>query len=160
VTTSALLDLVSDEWLERLAVETAARRLPLYAALTYNGQASLAPADPFDPDIIAAVNRHQRRDKGFGPALGPEAATRAVSAFARVGYHVVSGASDWVFEQRDRDIQLQMLAGWALAAGELDDVPRLDIAAWLERRRDRAEQGRASMRIGHVDLFATPMATR
>src|SRR6478752_8881126 len=31
VTTSALLDLVSDEWLERLVVEVAARNLPLYA---------------------------------------------------------------------------------------------------------------------------------
>ena len=30
VTTSALLDLVSDEWLERLAIEAAARRLPVY----------------------------------------------------------------------------------------------------------------------------------
>ena len=38
VTTSALLDLVSDEWLERLAVEIAARRLPVYAALSYDGR--------------------------------------------------------------------------------------------------------------------------
>jgi len=37
VTTSALLDLVSDEWLQRLAVETAARRLPIYAAPAANG---------------------------------------------------------------------------------------------------------------------------
>ena len=73
VTTSALLDLVSAEWLERLAVEAAARRLPVYAALTYQGSASLDPAEPFDLEVIAAVNRHQRRDKGFGLALGPEA---------------------------------------------------------------------------------------
>ena len=33
VTTSALLDLVSDAWLNRLAIEAAARRLPVYAAL-------------------------------------------------------------------------------------------------------------------------------
>src|SRR6266702_2036189 len=31
ITTSALLDLVSGEWVERLAVELAARRLPVYA---------------------------------------------------------------------------------------------------------------------------------
>src|SRR5262245_18728324 len=37
VTTSALLDLVSSDWLNRLAVEVAARRLPVYAALSYDG---------------------------------------------------------------------------------------------------------------------------
>jgi hypothetical protein len=160
VTTSALLDLVSAEWLERLAVETAARRLPVYAALTYNGRANLEPAEPFDLEVIAAVNRHQRRDKGFGPALGPEAALRAVQAFERVGYRVLSGASDWVFEPQDREIQREVLTGWALAAGELGDLPGAAIAAWLARRRDLVAQGRAQMRVGHVDLFATPMATR
>ena len=37
---SALLDLVSAEWLDRLVVEAAARRLPVYAALTYDGRTS------------------------------------------------------------------------------------------------------------------------
>ena len=46
VTTSALLDLVSDEWLRRLAVEAAARRLPVYAALSYDGRVEMTPADP------------------------------------------------------------------------------------------------------------------
>jgi hypothetical protein len=160
VTTSALLDLVSAEWLERLAVETAARRLPVYAALTYNGRASLEPAEPFDLEVIAAVNRHQRRDKGFGPALGPEAALRAVQSFERVGYRVISGPSDWVFEPQDRAIQREVLAGWALAANELGDLPGAAIAAWLSRRGDLVAQGRSWMRVGHVDLFATPMATR
>ena len=36
VTASALLDLVSAEWLERLVNEVAARRLPFYAALNYD----------------------------------------------------------------------------------------------------------------------------
>ena len=45
LTTSALLDLVSDDWLNRLAVEAAARRLPVYAALSYDGRAELAPSD-------------------------------------------------------------------------------------------------------------------
>src|SRR5262249_20620765 len=96
VTASALLDLVSAAWLERLAVETAARRLPIYAALTYDGRAELEPVDPFDAAIIAAVNRHQRRDKGFGPALGPAAAAAAVTQFQVVQYAVTQGQSDWV----------------------------------------------------------------
>ena len=45
VTTSALLDLVSAEWLDRLIVEAAARRLPVYAALSYDGRAVFEPGD-------------------------------------------------------------------------------------------------------------------
>lgn len=157
ITTSALLDLVSAEWLERLALEAAARRLPVYAALTYQGRAILDPAEPFDLEIVAAVNRHQRRDKGFGPALGPEAGLRAVRNFERVGYIVVTGSSDWVFAPEDRDIQLEILAGWARAAAELDDLPSAAIAAWLVRRRELVAAGRSSMRVGHVDFFATGM---
>src|SRR5512141_1971342 len=38
VATSALLDLVSETWLDRLAVEIATRGIPLYAALSYDGR--------------------------------------------------------------------------------------------------------------------------
>jgi hypothetical protein len=155
-----LLDLVSAEWLERLAVETAARRLALYAALTYNGRATLEPAEPFDLEMLAAVNRHQRRNKGFGDALGPEAPQRAVRSFERVGYEVRTGSSDWEFGPDDGAIQSEVLAGWAGAAEELGDLPRAQIAAWLARRRDLIAAGRASLRVGHVDIFATPTAMR
>jgi SAM-dependent methyltransferase len=160
ITTSALLDLVSADWLERLAVEAAARRLPVYAALTYQGRATLAPAEPFDLEIVAAVNRHQRRDKGFGPALGPEAALAALRSFERVGYTVVTGSSDWVFGPEDRDIQLEVLAGFAGAAADLDDLPADAIAAWLARRRNLVEEGQSSMRVGHIDFLAIPTGRR
>ena len=81
VTTSALLDLVSDEWLERLAVEAAARRLPVYAALSYDGR-----ADRSTRRIRWTSGDRRRgqpapaRDKGFGPALGPRRAQAAVDA--------------------------------------------------------------------------------
>lgn len=160
VTTSALLDLVSPDWLERFVVEAAARRLPVYAALSYDGRASLDPVDPFDAAIIAAVNRHQRRDKGFGPALGPAAAGEAIARFQQVGYAVASGASDWAFAPHDREIQNEVLSGWASAARELADLALPDIVDWLARRRDLVAAGRATMRVGHVDLFARPIAAR
>ena len=160
VTTSALLDLVSDEWLERFAVESAARRLPVYAALSYDGRIVMTPADTMDEKIVAAVNAHQRTDKGFGPALGPAAAQAAVEQFERVGYSVVQGVADWVFEPKDRDIQLELLSGWAAAAREMGDVPLPDVVGWLTRRRDLVAAGRSSIRVGHVDVFARPTGTR
>jgi SAM-dependent methyltransferase len=160
ITTSALLDLVSADWVERLAVEAAARRLPVYAALTYQGRATFAPAEPLDLEIVAAVNRHQRCDKGFGPALGPEAALVAVRNFERVGYAVVTGASDWVFGPDDRDIQLEVLAGFAGAAADLDDLPAAAVASWLARRRKLVADRQSSMRVGHIDFLATPTGRR
>ncbi len=159
ITTSALLDLVSDEWLERFAIEAAARRLPVYAALSYDGRAELAPADAYDARIVAAVNAHQRGDKGFGPALGPEAARAAVTRFEKVGYAVTHGEADWVFGPQDREIQNQTLAGWATAARE-NGLPLADVANWLTRRRDLVASGRSSIRVGHLDLFARPTSTR
>ena len=41
VTTSALLDLVSEAWLERLAMQVATRSIPFYAALNYDGRIEL-----------------------------------------------------------------------------------------------------------------------
>jgi len=81
-----------------------------------------------------------------------------VRAFERVGYAVVTGASDWEFAPDDRDIQLEVLSGWAGAAGELGELPQAAIDAWLARRRELVASGRSRMRVGHVDFFAT--ATR
>ena len=160
ITTSALLDLVSGEWLNRLAIAAAARRWPVYAALTYDGRAQLAPADPSDRRIVDAVNRHQRTDKGFGPALGPSAAQAAIEAFERVGYTVLHGLADWEFGPTDREIQTEVLSGWAGAARETGDPPLREIVDWLERRRTLIAAGRSSLRIGHVDLLACPIGKR
>jgi hypothetical protein len=158
ITTSALLDLVSQPWLERLAVEIAARSIPLYAALSYDGRIEIDPADPRDAAIITAVNAHQRTNKGFGPALGPAAASAAIARFEALGYSVIHGTSDWVIGPHDREFQMEILSGWASAAREIDQVPLADTVEWLTRRRDTV--GRSSIRVGHVDFFAAPMATR
>jgi hypothetical protein len=160
ITCSALLDLVSEDWLERLVVEAAARALPVYAALSYDGRATLVPSDPFDAEMVAAINRHQGRDKGFGPALGPRAAAVAAARFEAVGYRVMQGRSDWTFGPPDGAIQDQVLAGWATAARELGDVPLERIAAWITNRRELVADGRARLEIGHVDMFATPTGRR
>ncbi len=160
VATSALLDLVSETWLDRLAIETAARSIPLYAALSYDGRIGITPADPLDAAIAAAVNAHQCTDKGFGPALGPAAAAFAIARFEALGYSVVHGASDWVMGPDDRDIQTEILAGWASAAREVGTLSLAETAAWLTRRRDAVAAGCSSLQVGHVDFFATPTATR
>jgi hypothetical protein len=160
VTTSALLDLVSLEWLDRLVIEAAARRLPVYAALTYDGRTALEPSEDLDAEMVDCFNVHQRTDKGFGPALGPAAAARAAERFEQCGYAVVQGGSDWVLGPNDLAIQDALLAGWA-EVGEASAAlaPGL-IPAWLRRRRSHLAQGHSSLRVGHVDIFARPMTVR
>jgi len=160
ITTSALFDLVSRDWLERLMFEAAARRLPVYAALSYDGQVSFDPPHRLDADIVAAVNRHQHGDKGFGPALGPDAARSAADVVKRVGYSFLEGSSDWSFGKADKAIQREVLRGFANAAGELGDLADARIADWLARRLDMVAAGASSMRVGHVDFFAMPMPIR
>jgi hypothetical protein len=160
VATSALLDLVSEVWLDRLAVEIAARGIPLYAALSYDGRMGFTPPDPLDAEITAAVNAHQRTDKGFGRALGPAAAPLAVARFEALGYAIVHGLSDWVMGPGDRDMQTELLAGWASAAHEIGALSRADTTSWLARRRHLVAAGQSSLHVGHVDFFATPRVTR
>lgn len=155
VSTSAFLDLVGEAWLARFVATLKARSLPVYAALSYDGRASMSPEDMFDQVIVAGVNRHQRRDKGLGPALGPTAAEATISAFEAAGFRVVSGQSDWVLSASDIAMQTEILKGWAFAAHELGDVPGLEVDRWLTRRLSKLSAG-ASMMVGHVDVFAVP----
>lgn len=159
VTATALLDLVSAAWLERLVVEIATRKLPVYAALSYDGAVSFDPAGPLDDAVIAAVNEHQTRDKGFGAAVGPAAASQAIRRFESVGYRIVQGKSDWILGRDDGEMQNELAAGWAAAASET--TMSIDEAArWLTSRRKAIAAGKSSVRVGHLDFFAAPIGTR
>jgi hypothetical protein len=160
VTTSALLDLVSLEWLDRLAIEAAARRLPVYAALTYDGHTSIEPTDSFDVEILACFDKHQRTDKGFGPALGPTAAARALERFEHFGYGIVQGRSDWVLRASDRSIQEALFASWAEPGVQSRTVSSDLVSAWLARRHSHLTADRSTLCVGHVDIFARPMGAR
>ncbi len=160
ITISALLDLVSLAWLDRFLRQVAVRALPVYAALTYDGRVDLSPIDPFDTAMIAAVNAHQRTDKGFGPALGPTAAQAAIGGFEAQGYAIIQGQSDWMIGPNDHAMQIELLAGWAGTAREMGTLSDADITGWLTRRKAAVSQKPSSIRVGHVDVFATPRAMR
>lgn len=160
ITISALLDLVSEAWLDRFVRHVTAHALPVYAVLTYDGRIDLSPTDPTDAAIAAAVNAHQHTDKGFGPALGPSGAAAAISRFEALGYSVLQGSSDWVIGTADQEIQNELLNGWAAAASEIQSLPSQEIDNWLSRRKAAVDRCASTMRVGHVDFVATPSATR
>lgn len=159
VTTSAFLDLVSESWLERLVTEIAARNLPFYAALSFDGRLAIDPVDDADQSVFAGLSRHQCSDKGFGPALGPAAATTAITLFKRIGYSVEDGRSDWILEPGD-PLQAEFLAGIAAAALEIGDPASVDIKGWIAQRQRHIDAQRLSLRVGHIDFFASPSGRR
>ena len=93
VTASAFFDLVSAEFIQRLAMAAARSHAIFYTVLTYNGAQHWMPRLAGDDGMISAFNRHQTIDKGFGPAAGPEAPGHLADEFWRVGYRVVEGES-------------------------------------------------------------------
>lgn len=149
VTASAFFDLCGEAWIGRLVDAVARADAVFYTALTYDGRETWAPAHATDNVVLAAFHADQRRDKGLGPALGPEATEALVRAFREQGYHVVTAQSDWNLTSRENADLIRMLAEGSAGAvrpalGETAD-------AWLEARRT-AE----AVIIGHLDLLAVP----
>jgi SAM-dependent methyltransferase len=158
VTASALLDLVSAAWLELLASACAEARAAVLFALSYDGRVGLEPSEPDDEWLIDLINRHQHGDKGFGPALGPEATRQACDAFAAVGYQWRITASDWVIEPAEQALQRELIAGWIGAALELAPSERDRIERWGRRRNALVSAGTSRIRVGHQDFVAWPTA--
>ena len=172
VTASALLDLVSKDWLRELAAACRESGSAALFALNYDGgiqwQAGAddrRPSDdPDDGAVRRAFNDHQRRDKGFGPALGPMAGLSAETTFRAAGYRVWSLPSPWRLGPDDADLARALVDGWASAAeerlreaaGEAASAPADRVAAWAARRRATIAGGRFGLTVGHVDLLALP----
>jgi len=154
VTGSALLDLVSEPWLDRLVGRCEQIGSAALFGLTYDGQVTCAPAEPEDALVRRLVNRHQREDKGFGPALGPDATSKAEHLFRAHGYEVRRARSDWVLAAGLEALQQGLIEGWAEAASDMAAEAATVIRAWKRRRLAHVREGRSSLTVGHQDLVA------
>lgn len=155
VTGSALLDLVGAAWLQRLVAAAVAAGPALLFALSVDGRHRWSPADPDDAAVGAWFAAHQRRDKGFGPALGPRAGPVLARALRAAGYRVHGARSDWQLAgPQAAPLQRALIDGIAAAACEQAPAAAATVRAWQARRR--AWVGRGSLRVGHVDLLALP----
>lgn len=156
VTAAALLDLVSEGWLARLVGACRSAGAAVLFALTYDGRVAWSPADADDARVRDAVNRHQRTDKGFGAALGPDAAGHAARLLRAAGYEVDGARSDWHVGSDARAMQAALLEGWREAASAIAPDGRAAFAAWAARRAAAIERGVSVLHVGHVDLAGRP----
>lgn len=150
IAAAALCDLVSGAWIDRLICRAAPRRLPVLLALSVDGRIALSPAIEDDPDVLAAFRRDQRRDKGFGPALGGAAPAAILRSMRRYGYCSIAVAhSDWRLRPRDAKMLQATIGDIAAVAGRKG-------VAWLRQRRKQIGAGRLTLTVGHVDILALP----
>lgn len=151
ITAAAFFDLVSVDWLIQFAQ---ALKSPLYTVLTYNGIEKWLPPHSTDESVLKAFVAHQQTDKGFGSAAGPHAAQALISALQSQSFTVSQGLSNWALSQPDHQTLVRLLAkGIAQAVVETGQVDQGDINDWLAART-RAQ----GCEIGHVDIFAIPIA--
>lgn len=149
VTASALIDLVSADFVQRLATAAAARGAAVYSALDVDGGDDWTPSHPADAAIAAAFRADQGRDKGFGSALGPVGHATLAAALASAGYDVAVAESPWRLGRGEAALVAALAEGWAAVAAA-HGVDKAKVAGWLADRRA------AGCVIGHRDLLALP----
>ena len=172
-TGSALLDLVSRDWLSGLAAACREGGCAALFSLTYDGSIQWQAAadvrlpddDPDDALVRRAVNSHQRRDKGLGPALGPMAGLMAETLFREAGYRAWLLQSPWRLGPDDAALAQALVDGWESAAADqlgdadgdgVDGDGAFRVRAWAQRRRATIESRCFGLTVGHLDLLALP----
>jgi hypothetical protein len=155
VSASALLDLVSESWLRRLAERCRVAGAAVLFALTYDGRLECSPAEPEDGLVRDLVNRHQRTDKGFGPALGPAAVDCCEQVLAALGYRVETDHSDWLLLPVMSELQRHLIDGWTEAAIGIAPDQAAVLQQWRTRRLEHVEGHRSELTVGHRDLAAS-----
>lgn len=164
VTASALLDLVSEAWLSSLAAACSERGCGALFALTYDGtiewvspEGSQTATEGVDDTLVReAVNAHQLRNKGLGPALGPTAGRVAERLFESHGFRSWLLPSPWRLGSSDAQLASALVAGWAAAAVEERPDSRATIEEWAVRRETSITEGDFALTVGHWDLLALP----
>jgi hypothetical protein len=157
VVNTALCDLVSEDWIARIAAGCAAHRLPFYAALNVTGREHFDPPHPADALVNRGFARDQMRDKGFGGiALGARAPAVIAAAFAAHGDSVQRAPSDWRIPRRAPEMAAAVASGHAAAAMARERRSRAKLLGWAMDRRAQAGLGRLAVRIGHADMLCLP----
>jgi hypothetical protein len=156
IVANALLDLVSAEWLTALVAKAAAAPRPLLLTLTVDGRSVWQPLAAEDALVAAAFARHQRTDKGFGPALDAAALPFLAEHLAASGYDVATARSDWRLGAGDEAILAALVATIAEAGRAAMPESAASIAAWAARRHAEAAAGRLALVLGHLDLLGVP----
>ena len=156
VSAAALFDLVTQDWIERLARACAQRGAAVLFVLSIDGHIDLAPAHADDAVVFDLLAAHQQRDKQFGAALGERAPAVLKQAFEAHGYTVTRRSSPWQIDHAKAELGAALIEGWRSAAREQAPHAAARIDGWAAARIRALHRGELAMTVGHEDMFATP----
>jgi hypothetical protein len=154
VTSAALFDLVSEQWIARFCAALANDKLPLYTTLVHDETAQWSPVHEADAKMTEAFERDFGKEKGFGPSAGNQAIGLIAKKLQPLGYSTELTSSSWQLGVEDHDLIVQLADGWANAIRDTKAVPEAVIQKWLAARKTRD----TSCIVGHKDLLALPGA--
>lgn len=147
VTASAFFDLASPSFIAKFARVVAERRAAFHTVLTYNGVQRWTPEHPSDAEMTADFHLHQKTDKGFGSASGPDACRYLEQAFGEAGYRISEGDSHWRLGPEEAQLLRMLETGFRDAVRETGRIDPRTLAGWDAVRRTGAE-------VGHTDTLA------
>ena len=160
ITASALFDLVSENFIHELCqlvkVKNDCRPVGLYSALNYDGCIKWTPSHPLDAAILVNFNTDQRRDKGFGPALGPDASDFLQSQFNVMEFQCLSANSPWLLDSGDYLLTESLINGISKVALQTDGLTNSDVLSWKAFRIKNIRTG--SCFLGHTDILVLPQS--
>jgi len=171
ITASALLDLASREWMDKLVQKLAEANTACSClfALNVDGRIQWQPPLPFDENVRNLFNQHQKTDKGLGVAAGPDAGAHIAKALKHLGYQVHTGSSDWQLDSNSTQMQKTLAGGFVSAAGELlehsskqktskheTNKRTSQLLDWQSNRQTLWEAGQSTLMVGHIDVLALP----
>jgi SAM-dependent methyltransferase len=156
ITTSALLDLLTADEVDRLAAACVEAGCPALLTLSVTGRVDLDPVEDLDADLAAAFNAHQRRSTGGRRLLGPDAVEATAGAFGKLSVPVRVSPSPWRLGSAAGALTAEWLRGWVGAACEQEPALVGPSNGYLERRLDAIAAGELGVLVHHSDLLADP----
>ena len=158
ITASALLDLVSSNFIRDLCQlikeKNEGRPLGFYSALNYDGCIKWTPFHPLDAAILMNFNTDQGRDKGFGPALGPDATDFLKTQFDSAKFQCLSAKSPWLLGSADYLLAESLINGISDVAIQTNGLTNSDIQDWKTYRIKNVRTGICY--LGHTDILVLP----
>ena len=148
ITAAAFFDLVAESWLVRFCQ---ALRTTLYTVLTYDGSEQWLPSHSADSAMLKAFHAHQKTDKGFGVAAGPDATSVMQRELTARGFQVTLASSPWKIDQTEAAFIHALATGSAAAVRETGLLNELEVNQWLTARISAQH-----CTVGHWDILATP----
>ncbi|MEQ8313338.1 MAG: class I SAM-dependent methyltransferase [Gammaproteobacteria bacterium] len=155
VTASALFDLVSASFIDGLAAGIGEQPgAGLYSALNYDGTLSWSPEHPLDQAVVEVINLDQKKNKGFGPALGPDAVSYTEKVFTEHQFEVRTASSPWILGSAYSELAAELVRGIGRTVSEYSQVDSQQLNEWVNFRLAHVVDGEC--RVGHLDLLAVP----